>query len=139
MILAVTSVLSFMSYDEDDEFDVPRCVRRRLGGSSAASSFDAEGHFAMESARNTTGASSSEPEWASVARRMKQRISRPMDMQDGRGRYERSAEKGKDTGYAQHAYEHLQEAETFGLGRPCLANCKFGRKCGMYCRRQSNP
>ena len=62
-----------------------------------------------------------------------------MDMQDGRGRYERSAEKGKDTGYAQHAYEHLQEAESFGLGRPCLANCKFGRKCGMYCRRQSNP
>jgi hypothetical protein len=51
---------------------------------------------------------------------------------DGRGGYSRDG-KGKETGsgYARDAWEHFKQADDFTMGRPCLASCPYGRKCGL--------
>lgn len=54
-------------------------------------------------------------------------------MDDRRGSYTRSEDKGRSRGhgYAQTAYEHKQLVDAFSIGRPCLANCAYQKKCGL--------
>ena len=59
---------------------------------------------------------------------MRLRAEKAEPMRDKRGRHE---DRSHRVGYAQVAYEHLQQAEAFNLGRPCLHSCPFDRKCGM--------
>ena len=133
MRLVLACVLALMNSDEEDGFPVPAFVKRRLGGSSAASTFDRESHFHLEPNASTTSTSVSSGEQTaeSLVRRLAERSQQGVEMRDGRGRYDRSTEKGKEGGYEQTAFEHWQEAEGFSLGRPCLSSCKFDRRCGM--------
>ena len=45
-----------------------------------------------------------------------------------RGKYARPA---RTKPYAQVAYEHKEEVESFSIGRPCLSSCKYDRNCGL--------
>ena len=48
---------------------------------------------------------------------------------DRRGSFERRSQKGKRNSYTLDAWEHKVQAEEQTMGRACLANCPFGRRC----------
>ena len=112
----------------DDDF-IPTEALRTLRGARAASrrQLDEDRHFAFDPPeQNTTGGGSS-----SSTSLMEQRTTSAPVMRDGRGCHARDASTSNRVPYAQTAYEHRIEAEEHSMGRACLANCPFSRRCGL--------
>ena len=129
-MLSALALLSAVIMDNVNDMCFPAEAMRGEDGAKAASrrrdDFNTEMHrtlpVAHEGEEQDPFACTDEGGASTGMDVMRLRAERAETMRDGRGRHEdRSRQSG--TGYAQVAFEHLQQVEAYSLGRPCLRSC----------------